>query len=77
MARDNTMYRSTSSILFLQKLNPNVEAKLSYLMKFVQESIEEDEPSAKKTFTMIEVRLWSFKYSVREPDKNCFYWQIY
>lgn len=57
MDRDNTMYRSTNSVLFFQKINPNVEAKLSYLVKFVQESIEEDIPSGKATFTMIEVGL--------------------
>ncbi|XP_029200277.2 non-homologous end-joining factor 1-like isoform X1 [Acropora millepora] len=37
-----------------KKINPNVEAKLSYLVKFVQESIEEDIPSGKATFTMVE-----------------------
>ena len=59
--------------MFFQKINPNVEAKLSYLVKFVQESIEEDTPSGKATFTMIEVKaVRSFKYSVIELTKLFF-----
>ncbi|XP_068740229.1 non-homologous end-joining factor 1-like [Montipora capricornis] len=37
-----------------KELNPNVEAKLSYLVKFVKKSIEEDKHSGEATFTMTE-----------------------
>ena len=36
-----------------------MEAKLSYLVKFVKESIEEDKHSGEATFAMTEVRLLS------------------
>ena len=35
-----------------------MEAKLSYLVKFVKKSIEEDKHSGEATFTMTEVRLF-------------------
>lgn len=41
----------------IQELNPNVEAKLLYLLKFVQKSIEENKGKEATTFTMNEVGL--------------------
>ena len=42
-------------LFILQELNPNVEAKLSYLLKFVQKSIEEDKQKEETKFTLNEV----------------------
>lgn len=40
---------------FQQELNPNVEAKLSYLLKFVQKSVEGCNQKEEPTFTINEV----------------------
>lgn len=40
----------------IQELNPNVEAKLSYLLKFVQKSVEENK-EGETTFKVKEVGL--------------------
>ena len=38
-----------------QELNPNVEAKLSYLLKFVQKTVEDCDQKEEPTFTISEV----------------------
>lgn len=43
------------AVFFQQELNPNVEAKLSYLLKFVQKSVEEYNQKEEPTFTINEV----------------------
>ena len=40
-----------------QELNPNVEAKLSYLLKFVQKSVEECDQKEEPTLTINQVGL--------------------
>ena len=50
------LYNNFALVFFQQELNPNVEAKLSYLLKFVQKSVEGCNQKEEPTFTINEVR---------------------
>ena len=49
-------------IHYYQELNPNVEAKLSYLLKFVQKSVVEEKQRGETKFTINEVDMHSLLY---------------
>ncbi|KAJ7371298.1 Non-ous end-joining factor 1 [Desmophyllum pertusum] len=52
-----------------KELNPNVEAKLSYLLKFVQKSIEENNKKEEPTFTINEEAISDDKLIVKMKTK--------